>query len=614
MCGIAGIFRLNEIVQDDIILVQRMTGMLSHRGPDAEGLFQHERCTLGHRRLSIIDLDARSNQPFTDVTGRYTLVFNGQIYNFREIKAELHDYPFRTLSDTEVIVAAYARWGAQCLERMNGMFAFAIYDASARTLFIARDRLGVKPLYYAFAHDVFLFASEVRALLSTSLVPRTLDMQGVQQLLMYQSAACPHTIIAGIRQLHPGHYATVRDNTLEETRYWTIASGNGEVASNYKEACAEVRKRFLESVERRMVSDVPLGAFLSGGIDSSAVVAAMSQVCTHVETFSIIFREPDYDESAFSNLIAQKYATRHHMLMLTPEDFLAELPNALDAMDNPSADGMNTYVVSKMTRQAGITVALSGLGGDELFAGYPNFKVWKRLHSSGFFTLPLGVRQWLASVVHHRLKGISSTRLLAIAKSDGLMSKAYPVFREVMPLDEADAFVNDHIAPHTDKICREENLRMDQLPPISQYSMAELTRYTRDVLLKDTDQFSMASALEVREPFFDHLLVDYVLRLPDKWKIGSTPKRLFSDAMGELLPDSIVHRQKRGFTFPWRYWLKHDLRDIVTTQISYLADHPAFCGDAVRRAHTDFMSGTPGSTWKYIWQMVALSHWIQKHS
>jgi asparagine synthase (glutamine-hydrolysing) len=379
-----------------------MAERMSHRGPDADGVYQHKNCTLGHRRLSIIDLDSRSNQPFTDVSGRYTVVFNGQIYNFKEIKAMLPEYPFRTTSDTEVIVAAYAKWGLQCVERMHGMFAFAIYDAVEESLFLARDRFGVKPLYYALYQDVFLFASEVRALLSTGLVSKKLDHQGVHELLMFQSAACPNSIVEGVKQLHPAHYAVLKNGRLEEKRYWMFGASANGVATNYTHACKEVRRLFFESVERRMISDVPLGAFLSGGIDSSAIVAAMSQIRAPVNTFSIVFSEPEYDESEYSDLMAQKYATRHHRLLLSPGEFLSELPNALDAMDSPSADGMNTYIVSKLTRKAGVTVALSGLGGDELFAGYPNFRVWHKLHRTGFFILPRVMRRLIASKMQQR--------------------------------------------------------------------------------------------------------------------------------------------------------------------------------------------------------------------
>jgi asparagine synthase (glutamine-hydrolysing) len=326
-----------------------------------------------------------------------------------------------------------------------------------------------------------------------------------------------------------------------------------------------------------------------------------------------VFSEPEFDESEFSDLMAQKYATRHHRLLLSPHEFLSELPNALDAIDSPSADGMNTYVVSKLTRKAGVTVALSGLGGDELFAGYRNFRVWQRLHRMGFFRLPRMMRKLLSRGIQQRVKGISVARLLEVATSDGVISKAYPAFREVMSNKMARTLLKQQLSEKSDPVRLEEDEHMNAFQIISQYSIAELTHYTRDVLLKDTDQFSMASSLEVREPFFDHMLVDYVLRLPDMWKLGSAPKQLFVDAMGELLPDAIVHRAKRGFMFPWKYWLRNDLREIVETNMEFLAGLPEFNGDAIRDIHTNFVQDRPGAAWTCIWQLVALSHWIRRN-
>ncbi|HLF63649.1 MAG TPA: asparagine synthase (glutamine-hydrolyzing) [Saprospiraceae bacterium] len=611
MCGLDGFYRFNSVVnEEDVKVVKQMTSHLAHRGPDAEGIFHHGHCALGHRRLSIIDLDKRSNQPFTDHSGRYTIVFNGQIYNYNEIKADLTEYPFRTTSDTEVILAGYAKWGAQCLGKMNGMFALAIYDTVEQTLFIARDRLGVKPLYYYMNSKVFLFASEIRALLSAGLIPKKVSHTALQEYLFFQAPACPNSILEDIHQLPPAQYAYVREGQMHASSYWTFGATAPEQPDNYALAIKDVRHLLQESVRRRMISDVPLGAFLSGGIDSSAIVELMSQVEQGVNTFSIVFQEADYDESQYSDLIANKYATHHHKLLLSPQQFLEEVPNALNAMDSPSADGMNTYVVSKLTRQAGVTVAMSGLGGDELFAGYHNFKVWKNMKRYGFFMLPAPLRSVLTASISTSAEESRRERMAILSGSDGILTKAYPAFRQVMGSKLVASITRDK---GKDPMLFERNGLNDGFGILSQYSIAELTNYTRNVLLKDTDQFSMASGLEVREPFFDHLLVDYVMRLPDKWKLGSTPKRLLSDAMGELLPNEIVMRKKKGFLFPWAHWLKNELQDFAAEHIEFLADRQEFDGDEVRKVWLQFKKNASAIPWVYIWQLVALSHWLRKN-
>ncbi len=614
MCGITGIYHLDSAVDSETIrLVSAMTGSFAHRGPDAEGIYHNGKVCLGHRRLAIIDLDARSNQPFTDATGRYTIVFNGQIYNFREIRSEIPEYPFHTESDTEVIVAAYAKWGGRCPEKMNGMFALAIYDAVEQSIFLARDRFGIKPLYYYLDAQCLMFASEIRTLLQTGRIPHKLSHEGLREYFMYQSTACPNSIVDGIKQVYPAHYARIHNGKLEQTRYWAFGTTSNGVAKSYKEALGDVRRLLSTSVERRMISDVPLGAFLSGGIDSSAIVALMSEIATQVDTFSIVFDEPVFDESPFSDLIAKKYNTRHHKLLLRPSAFLSELPHALEAMDSPSADGMNTYVVAKLTKNAGITVAMSGLGADELFAGYHNYRIWSKLNKSGYFLLPAPLRNLLSSAMRRRMKHISGDRIKTISKSRGDISKAYPAFREVMSSREADVLLQGVASEENHEIVSLEQIMIRQFKTISQYSLEEMTNYMRNVLLKDTDQFSMASALEVRVPFLDHELVDYVLKLPDAWKLGAMPKKLLTESMGSLLPEAIVHRPKRGFTFPWQSWLRNELRETVTENVLFLQDVPEFNSDEVLKIHADFMQDKRPVAWKYVWQLAVLGHWIQKH-
>ena len=353
-----------------------MIAKQKHRGPDASGTYVNDFLLFGHSRLSIIDPDASSNQPFYSSDNKFILIFNGEIYNYKEIRESLPDYHFRTNSDTEVVLAAYQTWGTNCVHQFNGMFAFAIWDVEKRTLFIARDRLGIKPLYIYDNNESIVFSSEIRSLMECSLVKKKIDKDSFVDYLRYNTVHAPKTIIEGVKVLMPGHYIWVSDDEYKNEAYWDINKYINRKSDNqsYEEIKIEVKDRLTKSVKRRLVADVPFGAFLSGGIDSSAIVALMSEVSDEpVKTFNISFAEEAFSEAKYARIIAKKYKTDHTEIKLTPADFLADLPSALSGMDHPSGDGPNSFVVSKATKDAGVTMALSGLGGDELFAGYDIF-------------------------------------------------------------------------------------------------------------------------------------------------------------------------------------------------------------------------------------------------
>ncbi|HRI59894.1 MAG TPA: asparagine synthase (glutamine-hydrolyzing), partial [Saprospiraceae bacterium] len=585
MCGISGIAG----VRDPGILragIEKMTRRIAHRGPDAEGFFVENDLALGHRRLSVIDLSEEAKQPMYDVSGRYVLVFNGEMYNYREVRAKLPDYPFRTNSDSETILAAYDRWGADCLEHFNGMFALALWDREKQEMFVARDRLGVKPFYFFQQNGVFVFASELRSLLASGLVPARLDGSAVANYLMYQSVAAPATIVEGVRQLMPGECGMLKAGKLERSYYWRIEHcGATPDMTDATIVRRNIRRLLTESVERRMVSDVPLGAFLSGGIDSSAVVGLMAECSEQpVHTFSITFQEPEFDESKYSALIAKRFNTRHTPILLRPDDFLESLPAALEAMDNPSGDGFNTYLVSKKTKEAGITVALSGIGGDELFAGYASFARWLSLRMKFWWRIPVAFRRSLSVGFRAAARSYKDARMAGLISAElPAIDQVYPFFRQVLPAGQVAKLVRRR---ETDIDFLQKNLRdrreeISSLPYLSQYSVAELLGYTLNVLLKDTDQMSMASALEVREPFFDYKLVEYVLQIPDALKYPRYPKSLLVESLAPLLPDVIVHRPKKGFTLPWNHWLQHELRGWCQQNLENLAERPEFNGAEV---------------------------------
>lgn len=621
MCGITGIVNLTK-KQFLPAVIKAMTDAIAHRGPDAEGFFIHNpTIALGHRRLSIIDLSTNANQPFIDNSQQYVIVFNGEIYNFLEVKKKLsNDYNFKTTSDTEVILAAYIKWKEDCLKYLNGMFAFAIWDKKEETLFIARDRIGVKPLYYHHNNDYFLFASEIRALLASNLIPRKLDNYALKNYLMFQSVYAPYTIVKDIFQLMPGEYAIISKQGFQKSTYWSIQGI--ALNNNFQEEktiLKQIRNLLTSSVASRMISDVPLGAFLSGGIDSSAVVGLMSEVSTQpINTFTISFQEKEFDESQYANIIAKKFNTKHTDIQLSPKTFLDSLPEALTKMDSPSGDGLNTYTVSKVTKQAGITVALSGIGGDELFAGYHYFQQYSSLNKNlaYYYKLPQSIKNLAAAIVPTFVKGYKANRtqeILKIAKPT--IANIYPILRLVSTAEKINKMLTQSNEENSIIKNLLENKDFERFPLLSQVSIAELYGYTLNVLLKDSDQFSMASALEVREPFFDFRLIEYLLTIKDAYKYTpSVPKSLLVKAVAPMLPNDIVHRPKKGFSFPWKDWMLSELRPFCEYHLTFLGKTGYFNPTEIDKQWKLFISSNGKKVnWVEIWQLVTLSNWLKNN-
>ena len=591
---------------------------MAHRGPDATGYFSEGPVCLGHLRLSIIDLSAAANQPFTDSSGRYQLIFNGEIYNYRSVRGQLGDYPFRTSSDTEVILAAFLKWGPACLEPLRGFFAFAIWDRQEKELFIARDRMGVKPLYYYSDGERLIFASELRAILATDLTPRKLDPAALVEYFTYQSVSYPYSMIKDIHQLEAGSWMRTKKGSLEKVVYWDVTAAKTDFDFSDKGRVQErIRGLMLQSIERRLVSDVPVGAFLSGGIDSSAVVGLMAEAGgVRPNTFTIAFDEEEYDESAYANIVAKKFNAIHTPILLRPTVFLDELKNALDAMDTPSGDGINTYVVSKAIRQKGVTVALSGAGGDELFAGYPFFQTYLQLQMrKGLWKVPAGLRKALAGLRYGARPQGKKEKLSQLLQLPGVsIDQVYPIFRQILSprlLSELTNLQPAITAVQADLAAKKTNL--DRLPLLSQVSAAEYLGYTQHTLLKDTDQMSMAVSLEVREPFFDQDLVEFVLAIPDALKKPVYPKSLLVESLKPMLPDEIVFRKKQGFLFPWNTWLKNELRSFGDTHIANMAQRPFIAGANLLDYWKRFLAGDPNTRWAELWLFIVLDCWLEKN-
>lgn len=624
MCGINGIYSTKWEASERMNMLRRMNTHLAHRGPDYDGTWQGEELSLGHRRLSIIDLSAESNQPFVSSDGRYVIVYNGELYNYREIKLELQRsvkgskqpvFLFRTASDTEVVLYAYLRYGAACLEQFNGMFAFAIYDVQEKSLFLARDRMGVKPLYYSYGEDGLIFSSEIRAILHSGFRAYRINKQVLAEYCQYQTVYAPNTIVSGIRVLEAGHYILYKNGQAEMTQYYNL---NQFVRTgpelDYKSTCSRIHDLLAASIQRRLVSDVPFGAFLSGGIDSSIVVAFMSRLSSKpVETFNISFDEGEFSEARYAKQIADTFNTAHHDIRLKPQDFLNELPNALKAIDHPSGDGPNTFVVSGATKGAGISMTLSGIGGDELFAGYEVFKRMYALNQKSWLkALPYAARKGASFAMKLGSKSVSRHKIAALLETRNIsFHEVYPINRALFSKSELAKLAGLDEGVNHEQLIR--NIPLDKDHILSAVSLAEMHGYLQHTLLRDTDQMSMAHALEVREPFLDHQLVEFVLGVKDEYKYPHSPKKLLVDSVGALLPPEVVNRKKMGFVLPWQSWLKAELKAFCETQLKQLDTLGILKEGAGEGLWKRFLAGDPLVNWSRVWHLVVLGYWLEEH-
>lgn len=598
-------------------IVQRMNLAIAHRGPDANGVYFEKNIAFGHRRLSIIDTSDAGNQPFYSHDNKIVVVFNGEIYNYLELKDELAShYHFRTSSDTEVIIAAYLKWGERCVEHFIGMFAFALHDKEKDTTFLFRDRLGVKPLYIFQKENGLAFASEIRALIASKLFNIKISKSGFVQFLKFQTVHTPNTILENVSMLEPGHYLTVRPEGVSKKKYWSLENQNLSISQgNKREVQQEVRAILESAVEMRMRSDVPFGAFLSGGIDSSIIVGLMAKKSTHkVKTFSITFNEEEYDEGKYSRLIAELYNTDHTEIKLSANDFLELVPDAIDAMDHPSGDGPNTFVVSKVTKERGVKMTLSGLGGDELFAGYDVFKRMHALNQKKWLAnTPKALRATFGSAILWAKPNVAGEKISELLKSEKLeLAPAYKLSRQVWMDKSIQNLVKNYSETPQYKLPL-ENIEPEKNGVLSYVSKREMSGYMMDVLLRDSDQMSMAYALEIRVPFIDHRLVEYVLQLEDNLKFPHTPKELLVEACSDIIPREIVDRKKMGFTFPWAIWMKNELKPYAEEGLEALCTLDFIDGNQVKKYWSDFLNGSQLITWSRMWPLVVLGHWMKKN-
>ncbi len=639
MCGIFGIIGRNASVPGEIL--ERATKSLAHRGPDDSGTVILRDSTreveigLGNRRLAILDLSPLGHQPMNDPATGNWIVYNGEVYNFREVRTTLEreGVYFGSHSDTEVILKAYARWGEKCLHEFRGMFAFAIWDAQRHCLFVARDPMGIKPLYCFQADCYFMFSSEVRTLLGTGLVPRRIDQAGLINYLTFGSLYDPNTLVEGITALPPGCYLTWEDGQVKQVQYWDLVDPElVESADRAREAGA-VRRSELEtqvvamldeSVRMQLVSDVPVGVFLSGGIDSSSLVGILSRNGVRPSTFSIVFSEADYSEAEYSHAIAQQFRTDHHEITVSQSDLFAAIAPAIHAMDLPTVDGINTYFVSEKTRAAGVKVALSGLGGDEMFAGYSTFRTVPRMESFANIMqrIPGAVCRPLANMFAAVAPSNDQNRkLTALGRNGGRIVHPYFLSRMLFtPAQQSELLLkmeaNSQAFQRAEATLARSLSHAQSLDAINRVSYLEARCYMLNTLLRDSDFMSMAHGLEVRVPLIDHQLARQLLALPGSWKLNEdTPKPLLVHALRGELPDKIIHRPKRGFTLPFEHWLRDALRPTIEAAFAEIDVGPlsgTISAAAVRRVWQDFLQGR--TSWSRPWALYVLQSWCEQHS
>jgi asparagine synthase (glutamine-hydrolysing) len=645
MCGIAG--AIGRIDSEIVAAVRRMNDRQAHRGPDADGFWTDSangqgiaNVAFAHRRLAIIDLSPAGRQPMIDSTTGNAIVFNGEVFNFMELRAELErdGVEVESRSDTEVILKGYAHWGEAMISRLRGMFALVIWDAQKRRALFLRDRLGIKPLYHATVErsggKVLLFASEVRSLLASGLIPHHMDPVAARSYLSNGFVVGPRTIVEGVHLFPQAHAATVAPDSpvIAPRRYWSIPSYDARRAPPAAEGKRALERELEEAVRLRLVSDVPLGIFLSGGVDSSAVAAlAVRASSGKIATFNISFDEAAFDESRYARAVAQALGTEYNEVRLTQSSFRSGLGDALDSIDQPTFDAINTFFVSRAVRQAGITVALAGTGGDELFGGYKSFTDLPRAMRVGRLFAPVPTAWWqpAASAVirlkHGRARGVPPQtrwgKLEDVLATRGDLVDLY----QVSYAQFTNQFLGELAHPSggpplptglTPERTHELRELVRNNPILHSISMLELSMFIGERLLRDTDAASMAVALEARVPLLDHLVIERISELSPRERYGTvgTKSLLRELALRELDP-GLFDRPKSGFVLPIGPWCRSELREEVDRLMGdrELCESVGLNAEAVSRLWSAFQSDAPGLYWSRVWGIFVLLWWSRRY-
>ncbi len=569
MCGISGAYLLNNSCINKELVV-KMTNALTHRGPDEESYYfeENQKLGLGHRRLSIIDYTG-GHQPIFNENENFVLIFNGEIYNFQELQKGLKEkgHTFKTNSDTEVIIHLYEEQGIDCLKRLRGMFAFAIWDKEKEELFIARDRIGKKPLYYACSNNKFYFSSEIQSLYLVPDIPKSIDYSSLDLFFTHSYIPSPQSIYKDIKKLPPAHYLKINKESFLINRYW-YPEYNQKLKISYDEAKEELLRILHESVKLRLISDVPLGAFLSGGTDSSAIVALMSQLSnTKVKTFSIGFSNKKYNELPYARMVVDKYKTEHQEFIVEP-NLLEILPEIIQQYGEPYGDSsaIPTWYLSQLTRQY-VTVALNGDGGDELFGGYNWYPLLHKLNNVTKFLRPS-----TSQFIHTTCKNLLPRKIIKAFK---IMSETeagrFQMLRSFITANDRNNLYHNDFQK---LLTKDSNKYLEQLYDNSltndydRYFKTDLLSYLPEDLLVKVDRASMAHSLECRSPLLDQELVEFSCKLPSKWKTNNKmSKIILKDAVKGLLPDGFMNRPKMGFSMPIKEWFRGELKSYIKEKL-----------------------------------------------
>lgn len=628
MCGIAGIITFTREAESYLQKIDEATDCLARRGPDDRGTYLTDNLALGHRRLSIIDVSHAAAQPMSDAGKRYHIIFNGEFFNYGVHRKllEKEGVVFQTHSDTEVLLNLYIKEGPLCLDKVNGFFSLAIYDAVEKTLFIARDRMGVKPLVYFYDDEKFFFASEMKALFAMGM-PKEINHDALHVYFQLNYLPPETSVLKHVKKLRPGSYLLIslKERKIpQEISYYDIPYFKPGSHSNtsYHDACTHFSFLLEESVQRRLVSDVPLGAFLSGGLDSSVIVALASRHVKNLNTFSIGFKDsPHFDETNYAESVASKFKTNHQSFQLSTDDLLNHLFQMLDYIDEPFADSsaLNVYILCKETRRK-VTVALSGDGADELFGGYQKHRAeWLlRHHPANTFLLKSA-----APLLTH-LKGSRNGRmanklrqLQRFANGASLnASDRYWLWCSLASRPETDALLLSPAGKDYQFTHHQYTQHIDQ-KDINSVLNADMKLVLAGDMLVKVDLMSMANSLEVRNPFIDKEVVNYAFTLSGEYKIDRhTQKKIVRDAFKKIIPPEIVNRSKKGFEVPLLSWFNNELKSVITEKLlneEFIREQGLFNVQEVQRMKTKLFSRHPGEMAGRIWALLVFQHWYKKY-
>ena len=616
MCGIAGIITNNALKYKDAL--EKMIATIGHRGPDGNGIYvsPSNQCILGHTRLSILDLTDAASQPmFNDNTA---LTYNGECYNYKDLKSTFSDYiKLSSSGDTEVVFKLLEKKGSKILDKFNGMFAIGFWNESLQKILLARDRTGQKPLYYYYKNNMLIFASEVRALLASGLIPRKVNKKAIASFLAYGAVQEPNTIIEEVRILQPGSYLEYSvDKALKISVYYTFGLKKREITNE------ELRECFVRSVNRHMISDAPVGLFLSGGIDSSAITAAaMISRTSPVNTLSITFPDqPNFSEHIHANRLANLYKTTHHEVPITGADMLSLLTKTLNSIDQPTVDAFNTYIVSHAAHKIGLKVALSGLGGDELFGGYPSFSDIPKLLKIVKLAYPFNIllSKILDNTVFSSSRKIS--KLASILKTNPEVLDIYMQRRKLFTnrqLKQLTYNIDDNNnLTQSNSIIKNINSLISNYDVHDAVAILEMKLYMGNTLLRDSDVMGMANGLEIRLPFLDNEFVEMAFALPSAIrKPLKYPKHYFVDSIKEWLPKENVQRPKQGFVLPFSKWMQNDLKDEVYNGLNMLTKfNDLFNKKEINNLWNKFQEKPDSIGWSRPWSLFILGNYIEKHN